>query len=99
MSQQLKGLLEELKGRIPMENMPPGAPGEDGEEVMPEALSGQEEEKGKEGQELEKPLSQEEAGRLLDGLQRDGGRRLPMSGREVGGDKEGKPNQRPTKPW
>jgi hypothetical protein len=99
MSQQLKGMMEELKGQIPMENMPPGAPGDDGEEVMPEALRGQEEDKGKEGRELEKPLSPEEAGRLLDGLQRDGGRRLPMGGRELGGDKEGKPNQRPTKPW
>ena len=99
MSQQLKGLMEELKGQIPMENMPPGAPGDDGEEVMPEALRGQEEEKGKEGRELEKPLSQEEAGRLLDGLQRDGGKRLPMTGRELGGDKDGKPKERPTKPW
>jgi len=99
MSQQLKGMLEELKGQIPMENMPPGAPGDDGEEVMPEALRGQEEDKGKEGRELEKPLSPEEAGRLLDGLQRDGGRRLPMGGRELGGDKEGKPKDRPTKPW
>ncbi|HEX5222764.1 MAG TPA: VWA domain-containing protein [Verrucomicrobiae bacterium] len=99
MSQQLKGLMEELRGQIPMENMPPGAPGDDGEEVMPEALRGHQEDQGKEGRELEKPLSQEEAGRLLDGLLRDGGRRLPMSGREMGGDKEGKPSQRPTKPW
>jgi Ca-activated chloride channel family protein len=100
MSQQLKLLMDQLKGQIPMENMPPGAPGDDGEEeLVPESLSGQEEGAGKEGQEIEKPLSPEEAGRLLDGFQRDGGRRLPMTGHGEGGDKEGKPSQRPTKPW
>jgi hypothetical protein len=99
MSQQLKDLMEKLKGQIPMENMPPGAPGDDGEEVMPEALRGQEEEAGKEGRELERPLSPEEAGRLLDGLQRDGGRRLPMTGRELGEGPESNKERRPTKPW
>jgi Ca-activated chloride channel homolog len=99
MSQQLKGLMEQLKGQIPMENMPPGAPGEDGEEVMPESLGGREEDTGKEGKELEKPLSPEEAGRLLDGFQLDNGRRLPMSGRGEGEGKEGKTDARKTRPW
>ena len=100
MSQELKEMMQKLKGQIPMENMPPGAPGEEEEEeVMPESLRGRQEDKGKEGRELERPLSPEEAGRMLDGLQRGGDRRLPMSGREMGGDKEGKPDSRPKQPW
>lgn len=100
LSRELKEMMEKLKGQIPMENMPPGAPGdEEEEEVMPESLEGQREDKGKEGRELERPLSPEEAGRMLDGLQRGGDRRLPMSGRELGGDKEGKPDSRPKQPW
>jgi len=100
MSQELKDLMQKLKGQIPMPNMPPGAPGdEEDEDMMPESLRGQKEESGKEGRELEKPLSPEEAGRLLDGFQREGGKRLPMSGRDLGGDKEGKPDKRPTRPW
>lgn len=97
--QQLGELMKQLKGQIPMENMPPGAPGDDEEEVMPESLGGREENAGKEGKELERPLSPEEAGRLLDGFKLDGGRRLPMSGRGEGEGKEGNPDQRPTKPW
>ena len=99
MSQQLKGLMEKLKGQIPMENMPPGAPGDDDDEVMPESLRGQEENSSKEGKELERPLSPEEAGRLLDGFQLDGGRRLPMSNRGEGEGKESKTDRRPTRPW
>ncbi len=99
MSQQLKQLMEQLKGKIPMENMPPGAPGDDGEEVMPESLGGREEDAGKAGKELERPLSPEEAGRLLDGFQLDNGRRLPMSGRGEGEGKEGKTDARKTRPW
>lgn len=98
-AKQLGDLMKQLKGQIPMPNMPPGAPGEDGEEVMPESLRGREEDPGKEGKELEKPLTPEEAGRLLDGLLPDGGRRLPMSGRDTGEGKEGKTDKRPTKPW
>jgi len=101
MSQELKEQMQALKGRIPMENMPPGAPGdeEDEDEMMPESLRGQKEDAGKEGRERERPLSPEEAGRMLDGFQRDGGKRLPMSDREVGGDKPGKPDQHPLRPW
>jgi len=107
-SPQLKELLNQLKGQIPMENMPPGAPGDDGEEdekgkdgeeVKPESLTGQEESKGQEGREMEAPLSPEEAGRLLDGFRLDGGRRLPMSGRDPGFEKEGKNDKRPSRPW
>jgi Ca-activated chloride channel homolog len=98
-SQMLGEVLKQLKGQIPMEDMPPGAPGEDGEEVLPESLRGQEEAKGEEGQEMEVPLSPEEAGRLLDGYRLDGGRRLPMSGRGMGTDKEGKNDPHPTRPW
>lgn len=101
MSQELKEKMQSLKGKIPMENMPPGAPGddEDEEDVMPESLRGQKEDAGQEGRERERPLSPEEAGRMLDGFQRDGGKRLPMSDREVGGDKAGKPGPHPLRPW
>jgi Ca-activated chloride channel homolog len=100
LSKQLKGEMDQLKGQIPAENLPPGAPGDDeDEEVMPEGLRGREENAGKEGKEREQPLSPEEAGRLLDGFQLDGGRRLPMSDRGEGEGKEGKTDQRPTRPW
>ena len=42
--QQMNGLLSQLKGRIPMENMPPGgAGGDDDEDVQPGSLAGQKE--------------------------------------------------------
>ena len=78
----LEGLLEQLKGKIPKENMPPGAAGDDVEEE-PGGLSLEEirdlvEGASKDGRELEVPLSREEAGSLLDGFKLGGNRRLPM---------------------
>jgi len=98
-SQMLGEMMQQLKGQIPMENMPPGAPGDDEDDVMPESLRGQEEAKGAEGQEREVPMSPEEAGRLLDGFRLNGGRRLPMSSRGLSEAKEGGKDQRPTKTW
>ena len=80
---RLDDLLEQLKGRIPKPNMPPGAAGDDSEDE-PGGMSLEEirdlvEGASKAGQEMEVPLSPEEAGSLLDGFKLGGNRRLPMS--------------------
>ena len=92
-------LMEQLKGKIPAEKMPPGAPGEDEEEdISLEGLAGKQEGPGKEGRELETPLSPDEAGDLLDNLRLGGDRRLPM-GKGDEGDQQGPDKQRQRKPW
>ena len=77
-SQKLGEALKQLKGRIPAPNMPPGAAGQDDEEedqpLGPKP--GQEEGPSKDGKEM--PLSQEQAGWLLDAYRLDSERRLPM---------------------
>ena len=91
---KLNELLQKLKGRIPAPNMPPGAPGEEGEEEMPESLKGLKEQGQTEGgKEMEMPLSPDEAARLLDGIQPDG-KLLPM-----GQGEQGKPRDRKGKTW
>ena len=78
--QQMNGLLGQLKGRIPKGNMPPGAAGgDDDEDVQPGSLAGQKEGSSHEGDQMQMPLSPDQAGQLLDGLSLDGGRRLMMS--------------------
>ena len=54
--------------------------------MKPESLTGKEEGAGREGEQIQAPLSPDQAGQMLDGLQVDSRRRLPM-----GGDKEGTP--------
>lgn len=76
---QLKDMMEQMRGRIPKENMPPGAPGEDEEEDdqggrLPPP--GQQEPPGREGQ--ERPVSPDEAGWILDGFKPGEDRQLPM---------------------
>jgi len=84
--QKMNDLLSQLKGRIPKENMPPGAAGDDDDEdVQPGLLAGQKENPSREGDQMQLPLSPDEAGQILDGLSLDGSRRLLMS------DKEGAP--------
>ena len=90
---KLNELLQQLKGKIPAPNMPPGAAGEDGDEETPEALSGLKENQTEGGKEMEMPLSPDEAARLLDGVQTDG-RLLPM-----GQGEEGKPKDRKGRTW
>ena len=92
---KLNELLQQLKGRIPAPNMPPGAPGDDGEEEMPmESLKGLKEQGQTEGgKEMEIGLSPEEAARLLDGVQPDG-KLLPM-----GPGEQGKPRDRKGRTW
>jgi len=75
---QLNDKLKQLKGRIPAQNMPPGATGDDDEdEDFPMGQQqGQEEGPSKEGKEM--TLTQEQAGWVLDGFKLDSERRLPM---------------------
>jgi tetratricopeptide (TPR) repeat protein len=81
--QQMNDLLNQLKGRIPKENMPPGAAGDDDDEdVQPGSLAGQKENPSREGNQPQIQLSPDEAGQILDGLSLDGSRRLEMSDRQ-----------------
>lgn len=92
--QQLAKMLSKLKGQIPAANAPPGLKGEDDEDgeggqdgdIKPESLTGKEENVGREGEEMGRELSPDQAGQMLDALPVDGSKRLPM-----GGDKEGSP--------
>ena len=96
--QKLEALLEQLKGKIPKKNMPPGAAGDDDEEEVGgmslEEIRDLVEGKTKEGQEMEMSLAPEEAGKLLDGFKLGGNRRLPMTG-----DEQGEPKDRKRKNW
>ena len=86
--QDLGKLLSKLKGQIPAPNAPPGAAGDDEEDEQgrkPDSLAGQKENAGREGEQMQAPLSPERAGQILDGLSLDGTRRLSMS------DKQGTP--------
>ena len=90
---QLGEALKKLKGRIPAPDMPPGAAGDD-EEDEDQPLGpkpGQEEGPSKDGNEM--PLSQEQAGWLLDAYKLDSERRLPMG---QGPAAEPKDRSRPT---
>jgi tetratricopeptide (TPR) repeat protein len=84
--------MKQLKGRIPEENMPPGAAGEEEEEEpTPEGEKGKEEGPAREGQEMS--LSPEQAGWLLDAFRLDKDRKLPMGDgpREADPDKRNRP--------
>ena len=92
-------MMKDLKGRIPEDKMPPGAPGDDEEDgggFSLEELKDQMESPTKEGNERELPLSPEDAGKLLDGFKLDGNRRLPMSSPS---DKPGNPKDRKLRDW
>ena len=97
--QQLGELLKKLRGRIPAEDMPPGAPGpgdedEDGENgILPEGLIGQKESTTGGGREMELNISPEAAAQLLNGIQPDG-QLLP-----VGEGAEGKRRARSGRNW
>jgi hypothetical protein len=86
--QDLGKLLAKLKGQIPAPDAPPGPAGEDDDEDQgkkPDSLAGQKESASRPGDQMQVPLSPDQAGQILDGLSLDGTRRLSMS------DKEGKP--------
>jgi hypothetical protein len=82
--QQLGQLLSKLKGQIPAPNAPPGDDGDDDDEsegsgVQPDSLRGKKENAGREGEQMQIPLSPDQAGQILDGISLDGSRRLPMT--------------------
>jgi tetratricopeptide (TPR) repeat protein len=94
MQQQLGEKLKQLRGQIPDDAMPPGAPG-DGEEEddLPDGLQpGMQEGPSKSGE--ERKMSSEEAGQILNGFRLDGERRLPM-----GEGKEAPPKDPNRKTW
>jgi Ca-activated chloride channel family protein len=86
--EDLGKLLNKLKGQIPAPDAPPGQAGDDDDDdpgVKPDSLAGKQEGPNRDGQQLQIPLSPDQAGQILNGLSLDGTRRLDMS------DKEGKP--------
>lgn len=93
--QQLGDLLNRMKGMVPQEDAPPGSAGDDDDEdLQPDALRGQTEGQTRAGNQMESPLSPEEAGDLLDSLSLDGSRRLPMNEGPAG-----QPRDHTRQPW
>jgi len=82
--EELGEKMKQLKGRIPAQDMPPGAAGDDDEEEdQPMGKDpGQKEGPTKQGDEM--ALSPEQAGWLLQGFKLDADRRLPMGEGELG---------------
>jgi hypothetical protein len=96
---ELNGLLQQLKGKIPAPNAPPGGDGEDdnpgqnGDHPLPESLKGLTESAGGGGHEMDLKISPDEAGQLLNSIQPDG-KNLPL-----GGNEPGQPNARSGRIW
>jgi len=92
-------MMKQLKGRIPEDKMPPGAPGDEEEDggFSLEEMKNQMESPGRQGDEQDTPLTQDEASRLLDGLRLDGNRRLPMAPDPTG--KPGPTRERKLRDW
>ena len=91
---ELKEKLKQLKGRIPAQDMPPGAAGDDDDDDdMPNGQQqGQKEGTGKEGKEM--TMSPEQAGWLLNGFKLDSEHRLPM-----GQESSAPPKDRSGRTW
>ncbi|HTQ52373.1 MAG TPA: hypothetical protein VMJ12_16830 [Candidatus Acidoferrales bacterium] len=99
---ELDKILKQLKGKIPAEDMPPGAPGnqqededgDDGKRPSPESLAGQQErDTGGGGQVMGLRISAEQAGQLMNSLQ-PGNKQLPM-----GQGQPGQPQNRSSRIW
>lgn len=93
--QQLGEKMSQLKGRIPAPDAPPGGAGEEEEEEEEEGDESpkgpqphHEERGGKTGEEMK--MSPEAAERMLNGMRRDGDRRMPMGQGEEGKPKDPK---------
>lgn len=94
--QALGELMKQLRGKIPAEDAPPGASGDEDEDDEEDGQNGpregQKEGRTREGQTL--LISREEAGWILDALKLGGDRRLPM-----GQGDEKKPQDQKGKDW
>jgi chromosome segregation ATPase len=92
--EELGEKMKQMKGRIPDQDMPPGAPGdEEEEEEQPMGQKpGDKEAQAKEGDQMNLPP--ELAGWLLDSFKLDNERRLPMGQQDTA-----EPKQRSRKPW
>ncbi len=91
----LRQMMNQLKGKIPAENMPPGAPGEDEEEDEDGGMlppPGTQEGPGKEGE--ERQVSPDDASWLLEGFRSGEDKRLPMTQ-----GREGEPRERNRGTW
>jgi tetratricopeptide (TPR) repeat protein len=91
----LAGKMQQLKGRIPAKDMPPGAAGDDEDEEEDQPMGpqpGQKEGPAREGEEL--ALSPEQAAWLLEGFRLDVQRRLPM-----GQNQQAEPRNRNRPTW
>jgi hypothetical protein len=92
--QDLGDKMKKLKGKIPEDQMPPGAAGEDEEdEDQPGPKPGDKENAGKTG-EQQWTLSPEEAAWLLEGFRLDNERRLSMGQKDTA-----EPKNRSRKTW
>jgi hypothetical protein len=92
-NRDLKEKLKQLRGRIPAQNMPPGAAGDEDEEDQPLGpRPGDKEGPSKEGREL--TLSPEEAGWLLETYGLDSEHQLPMNQGQ-----QGEPQDRARPTW
>ncbi|HMP84307.1 MAG TPA: VWA domain-containing protein [Verrucomicrobiota bacterium] len=91
---QFNQMMNDLKGQIPADMMPPGAPGDDDEDMPSPFQFGRQEGAGREGEEREMPLTPDEAGDLLQGLKLNEKHGLPG-----GMDRQGKPIDRTGRNW
>jgi hypothetical protein len=79
---KLNQLLQEIGGRIPKPNLPPGAPGDKDEEddgLLPQSLRGMEEGATRMDNSIEMPLSRDEAAQILNGIPLDAAESLKMN--------------------
>ena len=93
-NEELRQKMQQLRGKIPEPDMPPGAAGdEDEEEDQPKGPEpGQKEAPAKQGEEM--AITPEQAGWLLEGFKLDSERRLPM-----GQNGTAEPRSRPGRDW
>ena len=86
-----------LKGLMPGFQAPPGSSGEDGDEeddITPGSLAGMKENASHEGNQMQMQISPDQAAQILDSLQTDASRRLPMYGTQ-----QGKPGEHNGRNW
>lgn len=79
---RLNEMMQKLQGMIPKDMMPPGAPGDDDDDMPFGFKKGMKEGPTREGQEMK--LSREEAGRILDGFRLGENRHLSMGAEQAG---------------